>query len=84
MPNITGEISVPYDDTTSLFGELAAKTVKGALYIPGAGFRQGINGSGSYNLGTGIAMSASLSNPVYGNSDTVTSLSQSTLYILKY
>lgn len=84
LPNITGEISVPYDDTTSLFGELAAKTIKGALYISGNGYRQGIQGAGSYKFGTGIAMSASLSNPVYGKSRTVTPLSLSTSYILKY
>ena len=84
LPNITGEISVPYDDDTSLFGELAARTIKGALYIPSTGFRQGTSGSGSYNFGTGIAMSASLSNPVYGNSMTVTPVSQSTLYVIKY
>ena len=34
--------------------------------------------------GHGFRFNASLSNPVYGNSEMVTPLSQSTLYILKY
>ena len=71
LPNITGEISGPYDGATSLFGELAAKTVKGALYITNYGSRQGINGGGSYNLGEGIAFNASYSNSIYGRSNTV-------------
>lgn len=73
MPNITGEIK--YD--------VWARKPSGAFYSNGGVKRAGTEDASGSSGGT-KGFSASLSNSIYGNSNTVTPLSESTIYIIKY
>ena len=77
LPNITGSIDrglCVISSRTATLGAFVRKYVSHNYAASGKG------GAGCY-----LDFDASLSNPgIYGNSGTVTPLSQSTLYILKY
>lgn len=80
LPNITGNIG--RDSTISMY---ATSATNGAFKVKDAGSYKGINGSTNLsNFGVNASFDASRSNPIYGSSVTVTPLSKSTLYILKY
>ena len=73
LPNITGSPNCTMGNaSTGGSGALYTIVIAGsATFVEGAA--PGV-----------LSFNASLSNPTYGNSDTVTPTSQSTLYILKY
>ena len=72
MPNITGNPGYQANESY----------ISGAFYKPGNNQRQSkFEGSGT---GNDIQFAASASNPIYGNSSTVTPLSLSSIFIIKY
>ena len=74
LPNITG--------STRLYSYPAEEVDTGALYREdGAGYVDNSIGQGKFYR---VNFDASLSNPIYGNSDTVTPLSLSTKFFIKY
>ena len=73
LPNITGHFASATGKIYSTNGAFTTNgTVKGQL-----------NGSYNGNLGKGY-LDASRSSLIYGNSDTVTPLSQTTNFLIKY
>jgi microcystin-dependent protein len=78
LPNIEGEI---WNGLTTGFTGMAAPHQSGALYA-GNSARGSV--STNSNTGWGIAIDASRSNSIYGNSDTVQPKSLTTRFIIKY
>ena len=76
LPNIVGNMDKGFDSIKSRTATLGAFQRTHVSHSYG--------GSGSGASGYYLGFNASLSNSTYGNSETVTPLSQSTLYILKY
>lgn len=77
LPNITGKynIIVNYTSVTGIWN------ASGAFY---KGSKENVGAAGSDGLGGTLCLNASLSSSIYGSSSTVTPLSQSTLYVVKY
>ena len=86
MPNIKGNITnVIYGGTTETSAENA--NPQGSLVYRGdlrIGSYSASPGNGAKLGNYGLEVDASLSNPIYGNSDTVTPLSLSTKFFIKY
>ena len=80
LPNIEGvfksTFTVARDKGTDTTGAFQSPYSKSTGYYGGT--------AGDSSWGYGFKFNASLSNPIYGNSEMVAPLSQSTLYILKY
>ena len=73
LPNITGKLNYAVGVSTT--------PQSGALYSEGSS--GSVFGPGSYTFRK-LGIDASFSSTIYGGSTTVTPLSESTLYILKY
>lgn len=83
LPNITGRLPIRYNIANKTWGQKAY----GALNVNGAS--EGVQAMGVPTDGVmtnvqQIQFNASNSNTIYNASTTVTPLSESTLYILKY
>lgn len=86
LPNITSNItSSPYGKPFVGQTGNANPTTTGAFVINNFIYRNQIPiGNGYGESAFELSFNASLSNPTYGNSSTVTPTSQSTLYVMKY
>ena len=75
MPNITGRISASVYIATAGSGS--------GCFSKGKNLSGGAAGNSGGNK-IALTMDASDSNPIYGNSSTVTPLSMSTFYVIRY
>ena len=86
LPNITGSINNSAGGSGDQFLTDSEGTLKinGSLFITEYAKRSNIkNGDSSYNTPTGLGLDASLSNTIYGNSDTVQPPALTMAYFIK-
>lgn len=86
LPNITGSINNSAGGSGDQFLTDSEGTLKinGSLFITEYAKRSNIkNGDASYNTPTGLGLDASLSNTIYGNSDTVQPPALTMAYFIK-
>lgn len=86
MPNITGGLDMGSGTAGAGKGLAFIRTNSGAgaLSTQNSGYYNLAGASGTSDWSRSFRLNASLSSPIHGNSTTVTPLSQSVLYILKY
>lgn len=86
LPNIIGEIDfVSYYNTQYWNKGTGGAFDKGSTFNGGSNWNQAsTSGDNGYNKQHGFSFDASRSNPIYGSSSTVTPLSESCRFYIRY
>ena len=82
LPNITGSYSKTAGNNALLNAQTSEITATGALYTSNQASTNYLNAGASATVVRGIGVDASLSNPIYGNSNTVQPQSIKVLYYI--